>query len=297
VSVRMPIKWLVVFAILPALVAAGCGGDDDDSSGSSATTTAATTTGARVAGSITISAAASLTEAFGEMGTDFTAAHPDAKVTFNFGSSGTLATQIQQGAPADTFASADEDNMNKLVSDGLVDGTPTLFATNRLVIVTKPGNPKHVKSLADLSNLSTVSLCGESVPCGKYAAEILQRAGVTIPEKKVTRGQDVKATLGAVTTGDADAAVVYATDARAAANRVETVAIPDAQNAIAAYPIATLKASGNKQTSRAFVDFVVSDDGQATLRSFGFLPPPGGGHTAARRGSCCSSRWSASRSS
>jgi molybdate transport system substrate-binding protein len=273
--VRTPIKWLVLLAVVLGLVAAGCGGDDDDSSGSSATTAAATTTtGAKATGSVTVSAAASLTEAFNKMGTDFTAANPDAKVTFNFGSSGTLATQIQQGAPADAFASADEDNMNKLVTAGLVDGTPTVFATNKLVIVTKPGNPKNVKGLSDLPNLSTVSLCGETVPCGKYAAQILQTAGVTIPENKVTRGQDVKATLAAVTTGDADAAIVYVTDAKSAADTVDTVAIPDAQNAIATYPIATLEASGNKETSQAFIDYVMSDEGQATLQSFGFLPPP-----------------------
>jgi molybdate transport system substrate-binding protein len=272
--VRTPIKWLVLVAVVSGLVAAGCGGDDDDSSGSSATAAATTTTGAKATGTITVSAAASLTEAFNKMSTDFTAANPDAEVTFNFGSSGTLATQIQQGAPADTFASADEDNMNKVVSAGLVDGTPTVFATNKLVIVTKPGNPKNVKELADLATLPTVSLCGETVPCGKYAAQILQTAGVTIPENKVTRGQDVKATLAAVTTGDADAAIVYVTDAKSAGDTVDTVTIPDAQNATATYPIATLKASGNKETSQAFIDYVMSDEGQATLQSFGFLPPP-----------------------
>ncbi len=250
------------------LVAAGCSSGSNPQSSSTTSTTVAKATGA-----ITVSAAASLTEAFTKIGADFKAANPQATTTFNFGSSGTLATQIQQGAPADTFASADEDTMNKLVAANLVEGTPVVFARNKLVIVTKPGNPKQVKTLADLAGLDVVSLCGETVPCGKYAAQILQTAGVTIPETKVTRGTDVKTTLAAVTTGDADAAIVYVTDAKAAGSAVTTVTIPDAQNAIATYPIATLSATTNAATAQAFVDFVMSVKGQATLRSFGFLPP------------------------
>ena len=233
---RKLMKFSVLFVVVMALAAAACGGDHYDSA-SSTTVAAATTTVAKATGGITVSAAASLTEAFTKIGTDFKTANPDATVTFNFGSSGTLATQIQQGAPADTFASADEDNMNKLVTANLVDGRPIVFATNKLTIVTKPGNPKDVKTLADLAALPTVSLCGETVPCGKYAAQILQGAGVTIPETSVT------------------------------------VEIPDAQNAIATYPIATLTASTNKATSQAFIDYVMSSKGQATLSSFGFLPP------------------------
>jgi molybdate transport system substrate-binding protein len=259
---------LSVLSIVILGLVAGC-----SSSSSSKSSSTTTTTTAKATGTITVSPAASLTEAFTKIGADFKKANPNATVTFNFGSSGTLAAQIQQGAPADTFASADEDNMNKLVTASLVDGTPVVFAKNQLVVVTKPGNPKNVATLADLANLSVVSLCGETVPCGKYAAQILQTAGVTIPETNVTRGQDVKATLAAVTTGDADAAIVYVTDAKSAGSAVATVTIPDAQNAIATYPIATLKASANKTTSRAFIDYVTSAKGEATLRSFGFLPP------------------------
>jgi molybdate transport system substrate-binding protein len=163
--------------------------------------------------------------------------------------------------------------MNKLVGASLIDGTPTVFAKNELVIVTKPGNPKHIKTLADLNHASVVSLCGFTVPCGKYAAQILQTAGVNIPETKVTRGVDVKGTLAAVTTGDADAAIVYVTDAKSAGDTVDAVTIPDAQNAIATYPIATIKGSANAATSQAWIDYVMSSKGQATLKSFGFLPP------------------------
>jgi molybdate transport system substrate-binding protein len=249
-------------------VAAGCG---SSGSKSSSTTTASSSTSAT--GKITVSAAASLTEAFNKLGKDFEAANPKATVAFNFGSSTTLATQIQQGAPADAFASADQANMTKLVSAHLVDGTPATFARNKLVIVTKPGNPKHVQTLADLPKLGTVALCGADVPCGKYAEQVLQNAHVTIPTSKITRGQDVKATLAAVTTGDADAAIVYTTDAMSAGNSVTTVDIPDSQNAIASYPIGVITKSGNKATARAFTAYVTSPAGEATLKSFGFLPP------------------------
>jgi molybdate transport system substrate-binding protein len=259
----------LLLAVAVALGVTACGDEGGGSNAASTTTTTATS----ATGSITVSAAASLTEAFDEIGTRFTRANPDAEVAFNLGSSGTLATQIQQGAPADTFASADTANMDELVAADLVDGAPVVFARNRLVIVTKPGNPEKVRTLADLARLDVVSLCGAEVPCGKYAAEILQNAEVQIPEDHVTRGQDVKATLGAVTAGDADAAVVYVTDAKGAGDTVTTVAIPDAQNAIATYPIAVLQATGNRATAEAFVDFVLARAGQSVLRAHGFLPP------------------------
>ncbi len=251
-----------------ALVACGSSGG---SKSSPATVKTTTTTGSKLSGSITVSAAASLTDAFGKIGTDFRTANPAATVAFNFGSSSTLETQIAQGAPADAFASADQANMDKLTALSLV-GPSTVIAKNRLVIVTKPGNPKHVKTLADLATVGTVSLCGVEVPCGKYATQALQTAGVTIPESSVTRGVDVKATLGAVTTGDADAAIVYVTDAETAGAAVDSVTIPDAQNVIAVYPIAGIKASRNAATVAAFIAYVESVKGQATLRSFGFLP-------------------------
>jgi molybdate transport system substrate-binding protein len=269
--VRKLRKVWVLSIVVVGLVAAGCGSDSKSGSDQTTTTTAAS----KIAGDIQVSDAASLTAAFEKIGSDFTAANPKATVTFNPGSSGTLATQIMQtnGVGVDTFASADEDNMDKLVTANLVDGDPVVFAKNRLIIVTKPGNPQKVKTVADLANLDVVSLCGLTVPCGKYAAQILQTAGVTIPETKVTRGLDATATIAAVTTGDADAAIVYVTDAKTAGDAVSSVTIPDDQNVIAVYPIATLAPSGNKETSQAFIDSVLSSKGQATLKSFGFLPP------------------------
>jgi molybdate transport system substrate-binding protein len=257
-----------VLVVAAGLAVAACG-----SSASDASKPASTTTGPKVTGAITVSAASSLTEAFGSIGDDFRAANPGATVTFNFGSSGTLATQIQQGAPADAFASADPAIVDTLIQAHLVDDRATVIAKNKLVIVTKPGNPKHVKTLADLADVGVVSLCGETVPCGKYAARILDTAGVTLPSDKVTRGQDVKATLAAVTTGDADAAIVYVTDAKTAGKAVTAVTIPDAQNAIAIYPMVVLKAAGDPAAARAFVNYVASPKGEATLASYGFLPP------------------------
>jgi molybdate transport system substrate-binding protein len=254
------------------VIAAGCSsGSKPATSGGSATTAKR----ANVTGSITVSDAASLTNAFAKIGVDFTHGHPNATVKFNPGSSATLATQIlnTNGAGVDVFASADTDNMGKLATANRINGTPVVFAKNKLTIVTKPGNPKQIKALADLGKANVVSLCGLTVPCGKYAAQMLQKAGITIPETKVTRGVDVKGTLAAVTTGDADAAIVYVTDAKTAGRSVAAVTIPDAQNAVATYPIATLAGSANQAVSRAFIDYVTSSKGQATLKSFGFLPP------------------------
>ncbi len=191
-----------------ALIAAACGS-------SSGSTSSSTTTKARkLSGSITVSAASSLTGAFDQLGTTFHTANPGTTVTFNFGSSATLATQIQQGAPADVFASAATKDMDQVVQSGDVSGTPVIFARNTLAIVVKPGTPLGIHSLADLTKAVVVALCTSSAPCGAAADEALQRAGVTIPASKITLGQDVKSALQQVTTGDADAAIVYVTDAK-----------------------------------------------------------------------------------
>ncbi|HLM17141.1 MAG TPA: molybdate ABC transporter substrate-binding protein [Acidimicrobiia bacterium] len=228
----------------------------------------------KVTGAITVSAAASLTEAFTKMGADFQKRNPGTTVTFNFGSSATLAQQIQGGAPADVFASADGANMQKLVSGGVVSAEPTAFASNLLTVVVKPRNPQKVKSITELADLDVVSLCGASVPCGKYADQVLSGAGVTIDSAKVTRGADVKTTLAAVATGDADAAIVYVTDAKSAGGGVTAVPIPAWQNAYAIYPVAPIAASTNQDLAEAWVKYTVSPGGQRTLQSFGFLPPP-----------------------
>jgi molybdate transport system substrate-binding protein len=265
--VRRTPRWISALAIVVAMLAT-VGGT------AAATRSSAPTATAKLSGSITVSAAASLTEAFTKLGADFQKLHAGTTVTFNFAASSALVTQIQGGAPADAFASADGSTMQKLVTGGQVTAAPTVFAANVLAIVVKPGNPKNVKSLSDLANLDTISLCALTVPCGKYADQVLTQAGVTIPESKVTRGADVKTTLNAVSTGDADAAIVYLTDAKSAGGTLATVKIPGWQNAYAIYPIAPLSSTQNPALTSAWVRYLVSRAGQRTLQSFGFLPPP-----------------------
>ncbi len=237
------------------LVGAGCG---DDPTAASA---------------IRVSAASSLRAAFTEIAGDFMDANPDVEVSLSFDSSTTLATQLLEGAAADVFASADEANMARLTAEELVAGRPQPFARNQLVIVSKPGNPDGVASLADLADAGVISLCGDAVPCGRYAAAALRQAGVTIPESRVTRGQNATATLTAVTEGDAIAGVVYASDAQAAGDAVEVVPIPATPNALATYSIGELSTSARPSVAAAFVDHVLGDDGRRVLADHGFLPP------------------------
>jgi len=262
--VRKHSQLLIALCTSLAFVAAGCSAKTDS------TSTTSSTVVARATGTITVSAAASLTAAFTTIGDDFKKANPGFEVKFNFDSSSTLAKQIEDGAPADAYASADEANMKTLADAGHMRGS-TVFARNKLAIVVKKGNPKKVASLADLATAGTISLCGSEVPCGKYADQILKTANVTIPADKVTRGQNVKATFTAVAEGDADAGIVYVTDVTG--DKVERVDIPDAQNAIAVYPIGTLKASHNPGSTDAFIAYVLGPQGQATLKAAGFLPP------------------------
>ena len=230
--------------------------------------------GGRVTGTITVSAAASLTKPFKTIGDDFAKRNPGADVKFTFDSSSTLAKQIQEGAPADGFASADEANMTKLTTGDLIAGSPRVFARNKLTIVVKKGNPKKIRTVANLATAGTISLCGSEVPCGKYADQILEMAKVKIPTGKITRGQNVKAALSAVADGDAEAGIVYVTDVTdVAGDKVEAVSIPDAQNVIASYPIGVVKASTNPSMMQAFIDDVLSPAGQATLQAAMFLAP------------------------
>ena len=229
---------------------------------------------AKLSGTITVSAAASLTEAFTQMGADFQKQNKGTTVAFNFAASSALAAQIQGGAPADVFASADGANMQKVVSTGQVTADPIDFTANLLTIVVKKGNPSNVRKLADLANLGVVALCAPAVPCGKYATQMLTQDGVTIPPEKITLGQDVKATLAAVSPGDADAGLVYVTDAKSAGSTVTQVKIPASLNVLAVYPIAPIAASQNAALADAWVAYVTSAAGQKTLAKYGFLPVP-----------------------
>jgi molybdate transport system substrate-binding protein len=250
---------LAALLAVAALALAGCGGGDD-----------AGGSGAAAPGEIKVFAAASLTAAFTELGERYSAANGGAEVTFNFAGSQALATQIQQAAPADVFASADLPNMDK-VKD-LV-GTPQNFASNRLAIVVEQGNPKGVEGLADLADPDLkVVLAAEEVPAGKYAKQVLDQAGVSVTP--VSREDNVKAVVTNVSLGEADAGIVYVTDVTAGGEKVEGVDVPEDQNVTATYPMATVRASETPQAARAFLDLVLSAEGQQVLKEYGFLPPP-----------------------
>jgi len=217
-------------------------------------------------------AAASLTESFNEIGTAFTTEHPDSKVTFSFDASSALVTQINQGAPADVFASADEANMTKLTDAGNNQGDPVVFATNKLEIIVAKGNPKGITSVADLAKSGvTFVTAAPEVPIGKYTQQVLDAAGVTVTP--VSLEQNVKGIVTKVTTGEADAGIVYHTDVLAAGDKAQGVPIPDDINVIAKYPIVVTKESTNASTGTAFIDFVLSDQGQKILDAHGFSPP------------------------
>jgi molybdate transport system substrate-binding protein len=222
------------------------------------------------AGEIKVFAAASLTAAFTEFGRRFTAVSGGTRVTFNFAGSQALATQIRQGAPADVFASADVPNMEKVKN---LTGDPKAFAGNRLQIVVERGNPKGIGGLGDLARTDLkVVLAAEEVPAGRYADQVLDRAGVRV--SPVSREDSVKAVVTKVSLGEADAGIVYATDVRAGGDEVQGVAIPTGQNVTATYPIATVKASRAPDEAQAFLDLVLSDQGRQVLADHGFLPPP-----------------------
>jgi molybdate transport system substrate-binding protein len=243
-----------------AMFVAACG------SSSAATSPSPT----RLSGNISVSAAASLTAAFNALGTSFQGANSGVTVKFNFAGTPTLVTQIEQGAPADVFASADTTNMDKLKGDGFTTGTPQVFARNKLEIVVAPGNPKSITGLADLARSGVIYItAAPTVPAGKYALQALKMAGVTVTPKSLET--DVKSVVSKIELGEADAGIVYTTDVTAAGSKVQGVPIPAADNVVATYPITAVKASTNLAAANAFIAYVVSADGQAKLQSFGFL--------------------------
>lgn len=214
---------------------------------------------------IDVFAAASLTDAFKALGGSF----GGATVRFNFAGTPTLVTQIEQGAQADVFASADTTNMDRLKADGFASGEPKVFAHNRLEIVVGAGNPKGITSLNDLAKPGVIYIsAGPTVPAGRYAAQALAKAGVTVQPRSLET--DVKSVVSKIELGEADAGIVYTTDVKAAGSKVTGVPIPDAYNVVATYPIVELKGTKNAAAAGAFIDYVLSAEGQAKLATFGF---------------------------
>ncbi|MDH6225928.1 molybdate ABC transporter substrate-binding protein [Streptomyces chilikensis] len=224
---------------------------------------------------VTVFAAASLRESFTTLGEEFEDRHPGTEVEFSFGGSDTLAAGITGGAPADVFASADEATMARVTRAGGTSGEPEVFARNRLQIVTLPGNPHRVRSLGDLDRPELkVVLCDSSVPCGAASRAVLGTARVRL--SPVSYEQDVKSALTKVRLKEADAALVYATDVRAAGDTVTGVEFPEADTALNSYPIAVLDDAPQPERAGEFVAFVRSAEGRRVLRAAGFLEPAPG---------------------
>ncbi len=266
---RPSIKMLAFLMMIIALAACGGGGATPDSEAEDVT--------------LTVFAAASLTVAFTELGAEFDAANPGVTTTFNFAGSNALATQINEGAPADVFASANNTQMTAAVETGRVDAdAPVQFVTNRLVVVTPAGNPGGIAGLQDLAGDDVLLvLAAAEVPVGGYSLEFLDLAsadpafGASYREGVLANvasyEENVRSVLNKVALGEADAGIVYTSDA-AGVEGISQLEIPDTLNVLAQYPIAALNDSANASTAAAFVDYVLSADGQAILASYGFGP-------------------------
>jgi molybdate transport system substrate-binding protein len=244
-------------AAVAVVTVAGCGGGEPSSGPAPESRT------------LTVMAAASLTETFDLIEKQFESAHPGVDVRINYGGSSDLAQQIVNGAPADVFASASDSTMKTVTDASLANGTPTRFATNVLQIATAPGNPKGIDSFDDLARPDlTVVVCAPPVPCGAATQRIEQATGVDI--KPVSEEQDVKSVLGRVETGNADAGLVYVTDVRAAGDGVQGVSFPESERAVNNYPIATLTNAPQPELAQEFVGMVTGDFSKKTLQDAGF---------------------------
>jgi len=253
----------ITLFIVGAAFLAACGG-----SGSNASTSPSATP---LSGTISVLAAASLTASFNALGASFQTANPGVTVKFNYAGTPTLVTQIEQGAPADVFASADTTNMDKLTADGFTTGSSKVFAHNQLEIVVAPGNPKGITGLYDLAKPGVIYISeAATVPAGKYSLQALASANVKVTPKSLETS--VNAVIGKIELGEADAGIVYTTDVIAAGSKVQGVQIAAANNVIATYPIVAVKGTASSVVANAFIAYVLSNQGQSRLATFGFLP-------------------------
>jgi molybdate transport system substrate-binding protein len=256
------IRVLAAGAVGLALLSAGCGGS---------TPTAAAPTSAP-AQNLTVFAAASLNETFTALGKQFETDNPGVTVKFNFAGSSDLAQQIVNGAPADVFAAASDATMRTVTDGGAAAGEPVIFAKNVLQIATAPGNPKGIATFADLARPDLkIVVCAPQVPCGAAAEKIEKATGVTLTP--VSEEPDVKSTLGKVTSGDADAALVYVTDVSAAGPAVQGVSFPEAAEASTNYPIVVTADAPQPELAAKFQELVTGEIGRKTLEAAGFGAP------------------------
>jgi molybdate transport system substrate-binding protein len=249
-----------------ALVLAGC------SSSTTSSPPAGSSGSGKLSGTLVVFAATSLTDAFNKIGAQFQKAHPGVTVKFNYNGSSSLATSINQGAPADVFASASPTNMKTVTDAGDASGTPQIFTSNTGEIMVESGNPEKITSVKDLANSKVkVVVCAPEVPCGALAEDIFKNAGVKV--KPVSEETNVGGVVTKVTLGEADAGIVYVTDVKANESKAEGVPIPASQNDVTEYPIVEVKGAPNASAAKAFMSYVLGPDGQQVLASFGFMPP------------------------
>nr|WP_028925345.1 molybdate ABC transporter substrate-binding protein [Pseudonocardia acaciae] len=249
----------VVGGLLVAVMAAGCGGGGSSQPAGGSKT-------------LTVSAAASLTDVFGRLGKAFEQQNPGTSVRFNYGGSSDLAQQIVNGAPVDVFAAANTSTMDTVTKAGQAAGQPSVFVTNKLQIAVPPGNPKGVHSFADLTKPDLkVVVCAAQVPCGSATKSVEKATGLT--PKPVSEEADVRSVLSKVSTGDADAGLVYVTDVRSTGGKVTGVDFPEAAQAINKYPIAALKNAAQPDLAAKFVALVRGPEGQRALQDAGFGSP------------------------
>ncbi|MCX5209631.1 molybdate ABC transporter substrate-binding protein [Kitasatospora sp. NBC_00240] len=262
-------------ALALSLGVTACGSDGGKTGADAATTPAGSAPAAaapKLSGEVNVFAAASLTGTFTELGKKFEANYPGVKVKFNFGGSSALAQSINSGAPADVFAAASTSTMKTVSDAGGVNGAAANFVRNTLTIAVPKGNPKHVATLKDLTTPGVkVALCAKEVPCGSAAVTALKAAGVDLTP--VTLEQDVKGALTKVELGEVDASLVYRTDVKADAAKIDGVDFPEAEKAVNDYPIAALAKAPNKDGAAAFVAYIQSAEAKQVLTAAGFQAP------------------------
>lgn len=260
---------IALLTLLGTLALAACGGDG---AAGTTTTAAPATTTAAISGEVLVFAAASLTDAFGELGAAFEATHPGVTITLNLAASSALREQIVAGAPADVFASASIDDINQLAAAGALGSQAQVFARNSMTIAVPAGNAAGITGLADFANAELlIGLCAEETPCGRYTRLVLGSAGI-LPSAD-SNEPDVRSLLAKIAAGELDAGIVYLTDVAAAGDRVTSIAIPAEHAVEAAYPIAVLADAPNPEAAAEFTAFVLSPAGRAILAGFGFQAP------------------------
>lgn len=262
----MSLVRVLAAACFSAVALSSCGGDVEPTGES------APAPSTSVSGTVTVLAAASLTESFEKLGEQLAAEYPGLEVVFSFGPSSGLVEQVLAGAPADVLATADTRTMDEAVGGGAVEGQPEVFARNTLTLAVPAGNPGGVTGLADLARPELrIAICEPKVPCGAASERLLKAAGVIAAPDTLTT--DVKEATSLVSLGEADAALIYRTDAAAEGNAVETIEVPEADEVVNDYPVAILVDAPNPDGAHVVIDAITGDPGQAILADAGFLEP------------------------